>query len=102
MYFHLVYSPEFSAGASVRKSTRKAFRQATELMALIDHELVRELYISPLCPPLMLVSHGHIASFGEAAYRGVLGHSWVRKTQVKITRKHKLCVPVRMSVNNLT
>ena len=38
MYVHLVYSPELFAVASRRKSTRKVFRQATELMVLIDHE----------------------------------------------------------------
>ena len=40
MYFHLVCSPEFFAVAFGRKSTRKLFRQATELMVLIDHEFV--------------------------------------------------------------
>ena len=40
MYFHLVYSPEFFVVASGRKSARKLFRQATELMVLIDHECV--------------------------------------------------------------
>ena len=40
MHFHLVYSPECFAVACGRKSTRKLFRQATELMDLIDHEFV--------------------------------------------------------------
>ena len=47
MYFHLVHSPEFFAVASGRKSTRKLFRQATELMDLIDHEFIR----NPTSPP---------------------------------------------------
>ena len=37
MYFHLVFSPEFFSDACGRKSTRKAFCEATELMATIDH-----------------------------------------------------------------
>ena len=37
MYLHLVYSPELSAVASGRKSTRKVFRQAAKLMVIIDH-----------------------------------------------------------------
>ena len=40
VYFHVVYSPEFFAVASRRKSTLKLFGQATELMVLIDHEFV--------------------------------------------------------------
>ena len=40
MYFHVVYSPEFFAVAPGRKSTRKLFCQATELMHLKDHEFV--------------------------------------------------------------
>ena len=39
-YLHLVYSPESFAVASQRKSTRKLFRQVTELMVTIDHEFV--------------------------------------------------------------
>ena len=46
-----------------------------------------EPYILPLCLPFMPVLHGHIASFGEAAFSGILGHTWVRKSQVKIVRK---------------
>ena len=88
MYFYLVYSPEFFAVASGRKSTRKLFPQATEFMDLIDHEFVEKPYLSPLCLSFMPLSHGHIASFGEADFRGVLGHTWVRKTQVKIVRRH--------------
>ena len=42
MYFHLVYSPEFFAAASGRKSTGKLFRQATELMDIIDHDFVKK------------------------------------------------------------
>ena len=48
MYFHLLYSPEFFAVASGRKSTRKRFRQATELMDLLDHEFVGY----PTSPPV--------------------------------------------------
>ena len=40
MYLHLVYSPECLADASGRKSTRKLFRQATELIVTMDHEFV--------------------------------------------------------------
>ena len=40
VYLHLVYSPDPFAVASRRKLTRKLFRQATELMVLIDHEVV--------------------------------------------------------------
>ena len=47
MYVHLVYSPEVFTVASGRKSTRKRFRQAIELMDLIDHELVAD----PTSPP---------------------------------------------------
>ena len=46
-----------------------------------------KLYISPLCLPFMLLSHGHVPCLWEAAYRGVLGHTWVQITQVKIVRK---------------
>ena len=38
MYFHLPYSPEFFVVAPGRKSAGKVFRQATELMVVIDHE----------------------------------------------------------------
>ena len=47
MYFHLVYSPEIFAIASGRKSTRKLFRQTTELMDLMDHVFVG----NPTSPP---------------------------------------------------
>ena len=40
MYFHLVCSPEGFGDASGRKSTRILFRQATELMVLMDHHFV--------------------------------------------------------------
>ena len=52
MYFHLVYSPEFFAVASGRKSTRKLFRQATELMDFINHEFVG----NPTSPPSAFLS----------------------------------------------
>ena len=40
MYFHMVYSQECSPVGSERKSTRKLFRQATELMVTMEHEFV--------------------------------------------------------------
>ena len=82
MYFHLVCSPEYFAVASERKSTRKPFREATELIVLIDHEFVG----NSTSPPFAFLP-SPIAFFGEVAYRGVLGHTWVRKTQVKMVRK---------------
>ena len=54
MYFHLVCSPECFALASGKKSTRKLFRQGTELMVLIDHEFVGNSTFPPFaflsCP----------------------------------------------------
>ena len=54
MYFHLVCSPEFSAVASSRKSTRTVFRRSRELMVLKDHEFGRILtsppYVLHSCP----------------------------------------------------
>ena len=47
MYFHLVYPPKFFAVASGRKSTRKLFRQATELIVTIDHDFVGNSTSSP-------------------------------------------------------
>ena len=52
MYFHLVCSPEFFAAASERKSTRKHFCQATQLMDLIDHEFVE----NSTSPPFAVLS----------------------------------------------
>ena len=52
MYFHLVCSPEFFAVASGMKSTRKLFRQVTELMVLRDHEFV----VNPTSPPFAFLS----------------------------------------------
>ena len=56
----LVYSPESFAVVSERKSTSKVLRQATELMDLIDHELVGNPTSSPFpfypCPPHMGIS----------------------------------------------
>ena len=40
MYFYLVYSPEFFVVGSGRKSTRKLFGQAAELIVLIEHEFL--------------------------------------------------------------
>ena len=40
MFFHLVYSPVFFSDASGRKSTRKVFCEATELVVTIDHEFL--------------------------------------------------------------
>ena len=54
MYFHLVCSAEFSAVASLRKSTRKVFRRLRELMVLKDHEFGRNStsppYVFHPCP----------------------------------------------------
>ena len=54
MYYHLVCSLECFAVASERKSTCKLFRQATELMVFIDHELVGNStsppFAFPSCP----------------------------------------------------
>ena len=87
MYFHLVYSPECFAVASGRKWTRKRFCQATELMDLIDGEFLG----NPTSPPFAFFPcpfhMGILPSFGKAAFRGVLGHTWVQKTQVQIVRK---------------
>ena len=47
MYFHLVYSLECFAVASGRKSPRKLFLQATEVVDLIDHDFVW----NPTSPP---------------------------------------------------
>ena len=51
MYFRLMYSPEIVMFASGRKSTRKLVRQRTELMVLIDHELVGNSTSSPFAFP---------------------------------------------------
>ena len=60
MYFHLVCSPEFFAVGSGRRSTRKLFRQATELMVPIDHESVGNSTSPPFaflsCPLHMGIS----------------------------------------------
>ena len=61
MYVHLVCSAEFFAVASGRQSMRKLFRQATELMVLVDHEFVAN--ISPLCLSFGPLLRGHIPSF---------------------------------------
>ena len=47
MYFDLVYSPEFFAIASERKSALKLFRRSLELMVLKDHEFGQ----NPTSPP---------------------------------------------------
>ena len=52
MYFNLGCSPEFFAVASGRKSTCKLFREATELMVLMDHEFV----VNPTSPPFASLS----------------------------------------------
>ena len=87
MYFHLLCSAEILAVASGRKSTRKLFRQATKLMVVIDHEFVGNSTSPPFafltCPSRMRIS----LRLGEATCRGVLRHTWVQKTQVKIVRK---------------
>ena len=40
MYLHLVYSPKSFAVASGREWTPKPFRQASEVMAVIDNQFV--------------------------------------------------------------
>ena len=54
MYFHLVCSPDLFAAVSGRKTTRKLFSQATELMVLIDHQFAVNTISSPFaflpCP----------------------------------------------------
>ena len=87
MLFHLVYSRKLSAVESRRKLTHKLLRQATELMVTIDHEFVGNSTSPPLAFHFAHLSHGHIASFGEAAYKCVLGHIWVQKTQFFIVHK---------------
>ena len=52
MYLHLVQSLDFFSVASGRKSTRKPFQQATELIILIDHEFIG----NSICPPFALPS----------------------------------------------
>ena len=47
MYFHLVWSPEFFAVASSRKSARRLFRQSHELMVLKYHEFRRNSTFPP-------------------------------------------------------
>ena len=53
MYFHLVYSPDISGVVSPRKSTRKLFCRATELMVTIDHEFVG----NSASPPFAFLSY---------------------------------------------
>ena len=60
MHWHLMCSPEFFALTSGRKSARKIFRQATELVNLICHELVGNSSSPPFaffsCPFHMCIS----------------------------------------------
>ena len=65
MYVHLVYSTEFLTPVSGRKSTRKRFRQATDLMVLIDHESIANC-TSPSFAFLSCPFHmGILLSLGE-------------------------------------
>ena len=86
MYFHLVYSSVFFPVAFGRKSTRKLFHQETKFLVLMDHEFVGDSTSPPFAFPSCPFHMGRWLPFGEAAYRNVLGHMWVRKTQVKILR----------------
>ena len=52
MYFYPVYSPEFLIAAFGRKSMRKVFWDATELMVVIYHEFVGK----PISPPYTSLS----------------------------------------------
>ena len=77
-YLHWVYSPEFFPVASGRKSTRKLFRQATELMVTIEQEFVA----NSTTPPFALISYPFL--------RGIslpFGAHVVQKTQFFIVRK---------------
>ena len=77
MYLHRVYSPEFFAIASGRKSTRKIFRQATELIVPIDHEFVGNSTSPPFAPFLCPFYMGISVSLGKRL-TGVLWdtHGW--------------------------
>ena len=63
--------------ASERKLMRKLFRQATEHMFLMD--LSENSTSPPFVSFFVPFSPGHIGSLQEAAYRGVLGLTWVQK-----------------------
>ena len=90
-YCHVVYSPEFFAGASGTKLTCKLFRQITELMGIKDHKFVG----SSASLPFALYSYPfHIRisppSWG-AAYKGVLSHLRVLKNPVFTVHTPTLC-----------
>ena len=72
MYFHLVYSSELFAVASGRKSTRKVFRQATELMILINHELG----VNPTSPPFASLSRPVNMGISLPLGKRLLGVFW--------------------------
>ena len=85
MYFHLVYSPELSAIVSWRQSIGKLFRQATELMDLIDDAFVGRHTSPPFafhpCPFHMGIS----LPLGTRLL-AVFWAKRVRKFQVKMVR----------------
>ena len=68
-------------------NTNKGMPDEAADAAALTYLLTWELYISPLRVPCIPLSHGHIAWFRQAAYKGVLGHKWVQKTHVFIVRK---------------
>ena len=70
MYFHLVYSADFFAVASGRKSTRKLFRQATELMVLMHHEFV----VNPTSPPFAFLSRPFHMGISLPLGKRLMGH----------------------------
>ena len=72
MYVYQVYSPEFVAAASGRKLTGKLFRQATELMYIIDHELIG----TPTSPPLALHPCPFHMGISLPSGRRLLGVYW--------------------------
>ena len=72
MYFHLECSSEFFAVASGRKSTRKLFRQATELMAVIDHEFVG----TSTSPPFAFLSCPFHIGISRPLGKRLIGMFW--------------------------
>ena len=87
MYSHVVYSPEFFAVASGRKSTRMLFHQATELMNLIDHEFVG----NPTSPFFAFLSCLFHMGISLPLVKRLLGLFWDtpgrEKPKVQIARK---------------
>ena len=72
MYFHLVYSPEVLVVASGRKSTRKLFHQATELMVTMDHEFLG----NSTSPPCAFLSCRFHMAISLPLGKGLTGVFW--------------------------